>query len=504
MTSDHRRRFETALAEAPAYPAGRFEGRGIVICAGGARLFTCAWIAIGILRRVLGCRLAIQVWHLGPKEIGPPMRALLEGFDVEVIDALEVARDHPARNLGGWELKSYAIVHSRFREVFLLDADNVALVDPAGLFDLPEYAAHGAVFWPDIVQLRADNPIWDVCGVDYRSTPSIESGQLLVDKQRCWQALQLTLHMNQHSDFFYQHLYGDKDTFLMAWLRLGQSYAMPGHMPMLRHGVLNQRDFHGRTIFQHRNGAKWSYGKAGNPRLPDFELEDECFALLEELEEVWNGRVFDPPTPSVPARAAARSLERIEWFDYVLTGSKETRLQLLPDNRIGAGRGLSEFYWWTGEDGEGVYLCLEGRQRPSSRLRPLPDGVWRGRSFDREAWDVQLSPRPARDLPTDLLIPSAAALLEAILTGPAGRAGSSDGIGDLMATFRVLRATIPGFAAALEKHAPPPEAQDEASRRLRSIIAESPGTPPARPAAPDGEPSPFRIFNLASHYNKDR
>lgn len=37
-----------ALAAAAAadsqFPAGRFEGRGIVICAGGARLFTCAWV----------------------------------------------------------------------------------------------------------------------------------------------------------------------------------------------------------------------------------------------------------------------------------------------------------------------------------------------------------------------------------------------------------------------------------------------------------------------------
>ncbi len=136
MSNEQQQMFEAAIAAAPPYPAERFAGRGIVICAGGARLFTCAWVAIGILRRVLGCRLPIQLWHLGPEEIGPPMQALLEELDVEVVDALELAERYPLRIVGGWELKSYAIVHSRFREVFLLDADNVPLIDPASLFEL--------------------------------------------------------------------------------------------------------------------------------------------------------------------------------------------------------------------------------------------------------------------------------------------------------------------------------------------------------------------------------
>ena len=104
--------FEAAAARELPFPASRYEGRGIVICAGGARLFTCAWVLIGILRRVLGCKLPIQVWHLGPEEIGPPMGALLEEAGVELVDAHAVALRHPVRCLGGWEMKPYAIIHS--------------------------------------------------------------------------------------------------------------------------------------------------------------------------------------------------------------------------------------------------------------------------------------------------------------------------------------------------------------------------------------------------------
>jgi hypothetical protein len=501
MLSEERLRFETAIAQPPPYPADSFAGRGIVICAGGARLFTCAWVAIGILRRVLGCRLPIQVWHLGPAEIGPPMRALLESFEVEVIDALQVAERHPLRIVGGWELKPYAIVHSRFREVFLLDADNVALIDPAILFELPEYAACGAIFWPDVVRLRPDNPIWEICGVAFRGTASFESGQLLVDKQRCWQALQLALHMNQHSDFFYQHLYGDKDTFLMAWLRLGQAYAMPPHPPIHRHGVLNQRDFGGRTIFQHRNEAKWSYGK-GNPRVPDFALEGECLALLAELRELWNGRVFNPPAQSLPAAGAALSLQKIEWFAYLKTGSRETKLQLLPANRIGAGRSESEFYWWVEEDAEGLRLGIEGRLRTSCHLRPLPDGTWCGRSLEREGWETHLIALSRASGADERAPASATALLQAILATPAGRPQGAESIRDLMGALRVLRQAVPGFSAALGAHRPAEGASDEASGCLRAVLAEPAAPTPQAWAQDDGQGSPSRRFNLGTRYER--
>ena len=78
----HRMQDEIIRAAMP-YPEGRFEGRGIVVCAGGPRLFTCAWVGINMLRRVLGCTLPIQVWYLGPEEMDARMVALLGTLGVE-------------------------------------------------------------------------------------------------------------------------------------------------------------------------------------------------------------------------------------------------------------------------------------------------------------------------------------------------------------------------------------------------------------------------------------
>lgn len=124
-----------AAADAAPPPMPPCDGRGIVICAGGARLFTCAWVLIAMLRRHLGCRLPIEVWHIDPAELGPPMQALLEPFEVDVVDALQVAQRHPVAVLGGWQLKTYALLHTRFQQVLLLDADNLLVADPATLFD---------------------------------------------------------------------------------------------------------------------------------------------------------------------------------------------------------------------------------------------------------------------------------------------------------------------------------------------------------------------------------
>lgn len=247
----------STAALVPEYPEDRFEGRGIVICAGGARLFTCAWIAIALLRRHLGCTLPIEVWHLGPVEMSLPMRGLLEELNAQAIDALEVAKRHTFLRRGGWELKPYALMHSRFREVIFLDADNLPVRDPSFLLDRQEYNETGSLFWPDVVRIARDNRIWEMTGLDYRDMPSFETGQIVLDKSKCWPALSLTHWMNQRSDLFYQFLYGDKDTFLISWLLLSQPFFQIPHLPKQLPHTLCQRDPDGKLLFQHRSGAKW-------------------------------------------------------------------------------------------------------------------------------------------------------------------------------------------------------------------------------------------------------
>jgi hypothetical protein len=432
----------TAVASADhPFPEDRFAGRGIVICAGGARLFTCAWVAIGLLRRHLACTLPIEVWHLGPAEMGPPMRGLLEELGARPVDALEIAKRHQVERLGGWELKPYAVMHSRFREVLLLDADNVPIRDPGFLFDCPAFRDTGTLFWPDIVRLSSDNEIWAISGLSYRDTQSVESGQMVLDKSRCWRALSLSHWINQRSDVFYQFLHGDKDTYLIAWLMLTQPYHLIRHRPKLLEATLCQRDPDGAVLFQHRNGAKWILD-GHNPRIAGFRLERECRALLAELATLWDGRVFNPPPRSDEARRLEADLSRSREYRFVRVSSDERRIELLSDHRIRPHR-EHEHYWHVADGPKGFELRIEGNGLRGCALWLSDDGTWRGRSLQSPGMPVELVPTAGgpveqrRDGPDRKALMS---LLDRILDSGAALPWDREVMRDLAGTLRTLAA----------------------------------------------------------------
>jgi hypothetical protein len=270
---------QLALRDAP--PSPRASGRGLVMPAGGWRVFRWAWVALHMLRRT-GCRLPVELWHLDGREVDPTMRRLAQPLGARFVDASRLRRAHPIRILNAWELKPYAVLHSRFRHVLLLDADNVPIRDPTPLFDSPQYRALGAFFWPDEAPFPRRHPIWRICRLPYRRDPRVESGQLLVDTVRCRRALRLTVFMNEHSDFFYRYVHGDKDTFQLAWWLAGQQYGSPAKPMHPLQGAMCQHDPRGRRIFQHRI-AKWDDPAL---RIRGFRHEDACLRLLRRLDRL--------------------------------------------------------------------------------------------------------------------------------------------------------------------------------------------------------------------------
>lgn len=307
---------EAFLATIPAYPEEAHRGTGIVTCGGGMRYFTCAYVGIRLLRQ-FGCRLPIELWHLDDSEMNHAMRRLVEPLGVRCMRASDFYRQHPVRPLHGWQLKPFSIIHSRFREVLFLDADNVPVTDPGYLFHQPPYLRTGAIFWPDYGTMKPQRAIWEILGIRYRDEADFESGQMLIDKRRCWRALMLSMHFNEHRDFYYRYMWGDKDTFHLAWRMLDLDYAMPPHPPhrftLPGHFSLamGQHDFEGQVIFQHRNLDKWRLD-GRNPTLPTFEHETACLSFLSELAERWprKDRLGSAGVPPRPVRRIGRRFVR--------------------------------------------------------------------------------------------------------------------------------------------------------------------------------------------------
>jgi len=378
----------------PPYP-DIYSGRGIVICAGGHAYFTSAWITIRQLRR-LGCELPIQVWHLGPGELSDQMSELVRELGVECVDGFEVMKTNPIRRLGGFELKPYAMMHCPFKEVLLLDADNLPLLNPEFLFDNSEYLATGAIFWPDHCRLSPKRLIWNACGVEYRDEPEFESGQIVLNKQKCWRPHSLTMWYNEHSYFYYTHIHGDKDTYHMAFRKLDAPYAMAPPVYHFNH-IFFQHDFEGNLLFQH--GKKWDYYKSETGK--GLMFGDECLADLKLLRQNWDGIIqriprYDPAAKSLEYAPVVEALTSSVYI-YERVGWDQRPIVFLPDGTTGLGYGYCETFWDLVEENSEFVLELWSETELTCRLS-REHNDWVGRWEHSDKMPIRLSPTATPDI----------------------------------------------------------------------------------------------------------
>jgi len=385
-----------------------FNGRGIIIAAGGPKYFTCGWVCASVLR-YLGCTLPIEFWYLGPTEMDPTMVRLAAQLGVQCVDARAVAQQHPARILCGWELKAYAIKYSQFAEVLFLDADNVPVNNPEYLFDCAGYQEHGAMFWPDLPPSdRAEwvpTDVWRRCDMENPSVAALESGQLLIDKTKCWSELNLALWLNEHSDYYYGQVFGDKDTFLLAWHKTAQvankppAYVIPSRKADWNGagnaGAILQYDLNGHLVFQHRCRPypnKWNL-TGGNQQVPGFVHEQVCFAALEQLATQWHGATWHNYLPTAEEIAYAKQLEGKYTYHRLVIDKEGRTLELLGGSpaggRIGQGSAEYERRWSVFVLDGIMHLALCHEQKLTCLLREY-DGVWRGRWVEHEKAEVEL------------------------------------------------------------------------------------------------------------------
>lgn len=244
-----------------------FNGKGIVICAGGVSYFTCAWVLINTLRKNIKCTLPIQLWYIGD-EMDQAVIDLLEPFDVTCHNILDYSNETIS---SGYQLKPLAILYSSFKEVLYLDADNICVRDPEFLFEHPFYKKYGTMFWPDFWQTDKNNPIWRITEVEPVETQEQESGQILINKELCWKELNLALYYNLLGRVYYRLLLGDKDTFKFAWMTLHTKFYFIEYA-LSSCGYINEKGlFSGNTMVQHapdgtvcflhRNFLKWDITK---------------------------------------------------------------------------------------------------------------------------------------------------------------------------------------------------------------------------------------------------
>lgn len=221
------------VKQAGPYPASSFSGQGIAILSGDMKYLVPSLITLKALRRV-GCQLPVELWF--PSTEPPPdaLAAKLKRLGATA----RMFTVPPVLGKGGFYMKSIVLMLSSFKEVILLDADQVPVTNPTVLFSDPGYKQTGALLWADFWSASWAPDLPSVLGVPAEDMPTgtFESGQMVFDKSKTWPALALALHFNIHHHlyaplFTYYVGMGDKESYVMALLALKMKFTEVEHYP---------------------------------------------------------------------------------------------------------------------------------------------------------------------------------------------------------------------------------------------------------------------------------
>ena len=392
--------FDEACSQDYEYPEGLYKGQGIVTCASAKSghssgkdlkhgYFPGAWSMLKEVRR-LGCNLPVTFAYLGFEEFAPNLMHLIEPHNATSLDLRWLDWfTNPMRILAGWESKIAAIMACPYEEVLFMDADNIPVSAPDYLFTQPAYLEHGAMFWGDLGPSTKHEwlpkEVWDAIGVAKPDNYlDFESGQLLINKRKCWKALNVCRHINEYSDYYYKIVFGDKSTFFLAWHKLGQSYAIP-RRPGWGGKAIFQYDMDGDLMFQHACQDKPTLNGYGHHGF--FVNERHVHGHVAELAEMWDGHMWhwtDTFDEDVMEFHAGK-------YHYERLGMDDRPLELKPDGTVGEGSAWLEDQWRIHESPDhGACLVLYAVDKMPSAVLARHDGQWWGQWLHFEKCRIRM------------------------------------------------------------------------------------------------------------------
>jgi alpha 1,2-mannosyltransferase len=298
-------------------PGSYAAGRSIVTTCYDSEM-PSAWVLLNELKR-LGCSLPVEVFYRAG-ELTSKQASLLESVmpgKVQVKTITGNPKDFISvyGHSHGWACKIYALLESSYQENLWIDADNCPIQDPTYLFDDIEYREKGSLFWrdivsPDVANQYCDNSImWPIFNIPVNDAEPLESGQLLLNKTKCWLEFALVRYYSDNCEIYY-NFGGDKEVFKLAWQKIAllngrkplqvnyhSDPAVPyGFIPYgpFHKGAVNQykkwgggtvmvqRDRSGRELFNHRNLAKFKID--GNTFMSDIKNESYYHDHINSLK----------------------------------------------------------------------------------------------------------------------------------------------------------------------------------------------------------------------------
>lgn len=202
--------------------------------------------------------------------------------------------------LSGYQYKSLALIFSTFNEILYLDSDNVPLIKSDEIFNNESFRKTGFVSWPDFWKRSTNYKFYNMAGLSgfaqpISTLPSVESGQILINKSNHLKTLILAYYYNLYGPDYFYPLFsqgfpgeGDKETFYLASrVAKEDSFLITGYKTK-SFGMKNkQGSYRGQGILQIDPGekSKFWFLHMNYPKLQINELIKTDY--MEEQKRHW-------------------------------------------------------------------------------------------------------------------------------------------------------------------------------------------------------------------------
>ena len=236
--------------------------RGIVIACPGKYEEMC-FNTLYALRTKLNCRLPVEIWEVG-SEISPETKAKMQQLPDVVFKNVNDYCTNP-EHWKGFQIKVFALYHSRFTEAILCDADVSFYQSPEIIFNDPHYQRTGTYFFRDLdgwrfTNLSAAKPVSEKFNsltfynqrkafilkmlprrtkwfppewlYLYEALPPTqpvkealqESGVVFLNKIKQRESLEYIFKLNENHAETYNYVWGDKETFWIGCCMANKEY----------------------------------------------------------------------------------------------------------------------------------------------------------------------------------------------------------------------------------------------------------------------------------------
>ena len=188
-----------ALEHTPQSPRVAHKGKGIVVLASGGHIESA--LVTAKLLRTHGSKLPIEFWH-HRDTLSSAKLDVLKQQDVKPIafeDYLSPAELKSVNTYAGQQkpqLMPLAVIHSSFTDVLVLSGNSKPVRNADFLLSHPVFQSTAALFWPGLWMASTDSPIWNITSLKHSGTWEVDDVQVLVNKDRAWNALHLALYFS--------------------------------------------------------------------------------------------------------------------------------------------------------------------------------------------------------------------------------------------------------------------------------------------------------------------